>query len=92
VAKAPCPGASSNHGAAPGEGEVHAGKQPGKHRHEQEATHGQTQGDIPTATLIADLSPEAFRGHGGVPAVDFEAAAITATLALLGQVLEPRRS
>ena len=54
--------------------------------------HGHTQGDIPTATLIADPLPEAFRGHGGVPAVDFEAAAITATLALLGQVLEPRRS
>jgi len=42
------------------------------------------------ATLFPDLLPHAFRGHGGEPAVYFEAAAVITTLVLLGQVLELR--
>lgn len=45
-------------------------------------------------SLVATLAPEAFphslRGHGGVPSLYFEAAAVIVTLALLGQVLELR--
>ncbi|WP_374448560.1 heavy metal translocating P-type ATPase [Stella sp.] len=42
------------------------------------------------ATLAPDLFPPAFRGHGGVVAVYFEAAAVITVLVLLGQVLELR--
>jgi len=42
------------------------------------------------ATLFPALFPESFRGHGGVVAVYFEAAAVITTLVLLGQVLELR--
>jgi Cu+-exporting ATPase len=40
------------------------------------------------ATLLPDIFPESFRGHGGEVAVYFEAAAVIVTLILLGQVLE----
>ncbi|QRN04612.1 heavy metal translocating P-type ATPase [Legionella sp. MW5194] len=40
------------------------------------------------ATVWPQLFPPAFRGHGGVVAVYFEAAAVITTLVLLGQVLE----
>jgi Cu+-exporting ATPase len=43
-----------------------------------------------TATLLPDLFPDSFRGHGGEVAVYFEAAAVITTLVLLGQVLELR--
>jgi Cu+-exporting ATPase len=42
------------------------------------------------ATLMPDLFPASFRGHGGEVAVYFEAAAVITTLVLLGQVLELR--
>jgi Cu+-exporting ATPase len=42
------------------------------------------------ATLVPGALPDAFRGHGGQPAVYFEAAAIITALVLLGQVLELR--
>ena len=42
------------------------------------------------ATLIPDIFPPSFYGHGGTVAVYFEAAAIITTLVLLGQVLELR--
>jgi Cu+-exporting ATPase len=42
------------------------------------------------ALLLPHRLPAAFRGHGGVPAVYFEAAAVITTLVLLGQVLELR--
>ncbi|HSB17923.1 MAG TPA: heavy metal translocating P-type ATPase [Bryobacteraceae bacterium] len=42
------------------------------------------------ATLAPGLFPESFYGHGGGPAVYFEAAAVITTLVLLGQVLELR--
>ena len=42
------------------------------------------------ATLLPGSFPEAFRGHGGVVAVYFEAAAVITVLVLLGQVLELR--
>ena len=42
------------------------------------------------ATLFPELFPESFRGHGGVVAVYFEAAAVITALVLLGQVLELR--
>ncbi len=42
------------------------------------------------ATLAPGLFPASFYGHGGVPAVYFEAAAVITTLVLLGQVLELR--
>ncbi len=42
------------------------------------------------ATLIPGKLPHSFRGHDGQPAVYFEAAAVIATLVLLGQVLELR--
>jgi P-type Cu+ transporter len=42
------------------------------------------------ATLFAAQFPAALRGHGGVVAVYFEAAAVIVTLVLLGQVLELR--
>ena len=42
------------------------------------------------ATLLPDIFPPSFYGHGGTVAVYFEAAAIITTLVLLGQVLELR--
>ncbi|HEY7162785.1 MAG TPA: heavy metal translocating P-type ATPase, partial [Acidobacteriota bacterium] len=42
------------------------------------------------ATLVPDLFPQSFRGHGGQVPVYFEAAAVITTLVLLGQVLELR--
>jgi P-type Cu+ transporter len=42
------------------------------------------------ATLIPNIFPASFRGHGGEVAVYFEAAATITTLVLLGQVLELR--
>jgi Cu+-exporting ATPase len=41
-------------------------------------------------TLAPGLFPDTARGHGGVVAVYFEAAAVITTLVLLGQVLELR--
>jgi Cu+-exporting ATPase len=45
-------------------------------------------------TIVGWLSPasipDAYRGHGGVPAVYFEAAAVITALVLVGQVLELR--
>lgn len=40
------------------------------------------------ATLAPGVFPDSFRGHGGVVAVYFEAAAVITVLVLLGQVLE----
>ncbi len=40
------------------------------------------------ATLLPGIFPPSFQGHGGGPAVYFEAAAAITTLVLLGQVLE----
>lgn len=40
------------------------------------------------ATLLPDVFPQSFRGHGGEVAVYFEAAGVIVTLILLGQVLE----
>src|SRR5262249_2120943 len=51
---------------------------------------GTAYGYSVVATLFPHIFPHAFRGHGGEPAVYFEAAAIIATLVLLGQVLELR--
>ena len=42
------------------------------------------------ATLFPSVYPQSFQGHGGQPAVYFEAAAVITTLVLLGQVLEIR--
>ena len=42
------------------------------------------------ATLVPDIFPQSFLGHGGQPEVYFESAAIIVTLVLLGQVLELR--
>jgi Cu+-exporting ATPase len=42
------------------------------------------------ATLFPELFPQAFRMHGGMVPVYFEAAAVITTLVLLGQVLELR--
>jgi P-type Cu+ transporter len=42
------------------------------------------------ATLAPRLFPASMQGHGGQPAVYFEAAAVIVTLVLLGQVLELR--
>jgi P-type Cu+ transporter len=42
------------------------------------------------AMLAPDALPHAFRMHGGMPPVYFEAAAVIVTLVLLGQVLELR--
>jgi Cu+-exporting ATPase len=42
------------------------------------------------ATLLPNIFPASFRGHGGAVPVYFEAAAIITTLVLLGQVLELR--
>jgi Cu+-exporting ATPase len=42
------------------------------------------------AALLPGAFPASFRGHGGAPAVYFEAAAVITTLVLLGQVLELR--
>jgi Cu+-exporting ATPase len=41
-------------------------------------------------TVLPQLFPPAFRGHGGAVAVYFEAAAVITVLVLLGQVLELR--
>jgi P-type Cu+ transporter len=40
------------------------------------------------ATVLPDIFPHSFRGHGGGVPVYFEAAAVITTLVLLGQVLE----
>jgi Cu+-exporting ATPase len=45
---------------------------------------GTAYGYSVVTTLVRDLLPEAFRGHGGEPAVYFEAAAIITALVLLG--------
>jgi Cu+-exporting ATPase len=42
------------------------------------------------ATFLPGVFPHEFRGHGGTPAVYFEAAAVITVLVLLGQVLELR--
>ena len=42
------------------------------------------------ATFVPEIFPEAFRGHGGAPAVYFEAASVITVLVLMGQVLELR--
>jgi P-type Cu+ transporter len=42
------------------------------------------------ALVAGSALPEAFRGHGGAPAVYFEPAAVITMLVLLGQVLELR--
>jgi len=42
------------------------------------------------ATFLPGIFPAAFRGHGGTPAVYFEAAAVITVLVLVGQVLELR--
>jgi Cu+-exporting ATPase len=42
------------------------------------------------ATVVPQLFPATFRGHGGAVAVYFEAAAVITVLVLLGQVLELR--
>jgi Cu+-exporting ATPase len=42
------------------------------------------------ATFAPDIFPDAFRGHGGAPAVYFEAASMITVLVLIGQVLELR--
>jgi len=42
------------------------------------------------ATFAPGIFPPAFRGHGGAPAVYFEAASMITVLVLIGQVLELR--
>jgi len=42
------------------------------------------------ATFAPSIFPDAFRGHGGAPAVYFEAASMITVLVLIGQVLELR--
>jgi P-type Cu+ transporter len=42
------------------------------------------------AWLVPQMIPAEYRGHGGVPGVYFEAAAVITTLVLVGQVLELR--
>jgi Cu+-exporting ATPase len=42
------------------------------------------------ATFVPGIFPEAFRRHGGTPAVYFEAASVITVLVLMGQVLELR--
>jgi Cu+-exporting ATPase len=42
------------------------------------------------ATFVPGIFPDAFRGHGGAPAVYFEAASMITVLVLVGQVLELR--
>jgi P-type Cu+ transporter len=42
------------------------------------------------ATFTPGIFPAAFRGHGGSPAVYFEAASVITVLVLMGQVLELR--
>ena len=42
------------------------------------------------ATFAPGIFPDAFRGHGGAPAVYFEAASMITVLVLVGQVLELR--
>ncbi|MFI5367159.1 MAG: heavy metal translocating P-type ATPase [Candidatus Binatia bacterium] len=51
---------------------------------------GTAYADSVVATLAPSIFPDSFRGHGGQVAVYFEAAAVIATLVLLGQVLELR--
>jgi Cu+-exporting ATPase len=42
------------------------------------------------ATFAPGIFPDSFRGHGGAPAVYFEAASMITVLVLIGQVLELR--
>jgi Cu+-exporting ATPase len=42
------------------------------------------------ATFAPGIFPQAFRGHGGLPAIYFESAAMITVLVLVGQVLELR--
>jgi len=42
------------------------------------------------ASFAPDIFPDAFRAHGGAPAVYFEAASMITVLVLIGQVLELR--
>ncbi|MFZ0068611.1 MAG: heavy metal translocating P-type ATPase [Pseudolabrys sp.] len=42
------------------------------------------------ATFVPGIFPQEFRGHGGTPAVYFEAASVITVLVLMGQVLELR--
>ncbi|HSP48611.1 MAG TPA: heavy metal translocating P-type ATPase [Pseudolabrys sp.] len=42
------------------------------------------------ASFVPGIFPDAFRGHGGAPAVYFEAASMITVLVLIGQVLELR--
>jgi Cu+-exporting ATPase len=42
------------------------------------------------ATFAPGVFPDAFRGHGGAPAVYFEAASVITVLVLVGQLLELR--
>ena len=42
------------------------------------------------ATFAPGVFPQAFRGHGGAPAVYFESAAVITVLVLMGQLLELR--
>jgi Cu+-exporting ATPase len=49
---------------------------------------GVSYGYSVVATLLPDIFPHSFRGHGGTVPIYFEAAAVITTLVLLGQVLE----
>lgn len=49
---------------------------------------GVSYGYSVVATLLPDVFPHSFRGHGGTVPIYFEAAAVITTLVLLGQVLE----
>ncbi len=51
---------------------------------------GTAYGYSVVATLFAGFLPQSLLGHGGMPEVYFEAAAVITTLVLLGQVLELR--
>jgi Cu+-exporting ATPase len=51
---------------------------------------GAAYGFSVVATLLPDLFPHSFRGHGNEVAVYFEPAAVIVVLVLLGQVLELR--
>jgi Cu+-exporting ATPase len=51
---------------------------------------GTAYGYSVVATLVPDVFPAAFRQHGGMVPLYFEAAAVITTLVLVGQVLELR--